>query len=56
VLLDWRGQRVSADDGWVPLFNGKNFDGWYTYVESNGKNSDPTHVFKVETARCTFWM
>jgi Domain of Unknown Function (DUF1080) len=40
--------RVSADDGWTPLFNGKNFDGWYSYVESSGKNSDPTHVFKVE--------
>jgi hypothetical protein len=39
---------AAADDGWIPLFNGKNFDGWYTYVESTGKNNDPTHVFKVE--------
>ena len=39
---------AAADDGWIPLFNGKNFDGWYTYVQSTGKNNDPTHVFKVE--------
>lgn len=38
----------SADDGWIPLFNGKNFDGWYTYLESSGKNNDPQKVFKVE--------
>jgi Domain of Unknown Function (DUF1080) len=39
---------AAADDGWIPLFNGKNFGGWHTYVESTGKNNDPTHVFKVE--------
>lgn len=38
----------AADDGWTPLFNGKNFDGWYTYLESRGKNHDPNGVFKIE--------
>jgi hypothetical protein len=37
-----------ADDGWTPLFNGRNFDGWYTYLKSSGKNHDPNGVFKVE--------
>jgi hypothetical protein len=36
------------DDGWVPLFNGKDFSGWYTYLDSSGKNKDPKGVFKVE--------
>src|SRR6058998_1169338 len=36
------------DDGWVPLFNGKDFSGWYTYLDSSGKNKDPKAVFKVE--------
>ena len=27
----------SDDDGWVTLFNGKNFEGWYTYLEADGK-------------------
>ena len=34
--------------GWENLFNGKNLDGWYTYLESEGKDSDPRDVFKVE--------
>lgn len=37
----------AADSGWVSLFNGKNLDGWYTYLPSAGKNSDPKGVFKV---------
>ena len=36
------------DDGWVSLFNGKDFSGWYTYLDSNGKNKDPKGVFKIE--------
>jgi hypothetical protein len=38
----------AADDGWTPLFNGKDFDGWYTYLRSSGKNHDPNGVFKIE--------
>jgi len=37
-----------AEDAWIPLFNGKNFDGWYTFLASHGKNNDPGGVFKVE--------
>jgi hypothetical protein len=33
--------------GWVPIFNGKNLDGWYTFLPSTGKNNDPKGVFKV---------
>lgn len=36
------------DGGWVSLFNGRNFDGWYTFLPSTGKNKDPKGVFKVE--------
>jgi hypothetical protein len=32
----------------VKLFNGKNLDGWYTFLPSKGKNSDPEGNFKVE--------
>jgi len=34
--------------GWTELFNGRNLDGWYTYLPSKGKNNDPQGVFKVE--------
>ena len=37
-----------GNDGWVSLFNGKDFTGWYTYLDSSGKNKDPNGVFKVE--------
>lgn len=37
-----------GDEGWVPLFNGRSFDGWYTFLPSAGKNKDPKGVFKVE--------
>jgi len=36
------------NDGWISLFNGKDFKGWYTYLDSSGKNQDPKGVFKVE--------
>ncbi len=32
----------------VPLFNGKNLDGWYTYLNKQGRDKDPDQVFKVE--------
>jgi hypothetical protein len=38
----------AEEDGWRPLFNGKNFDGWYTFLTSVGKNNDPNKVFKIE--------
>lgn len=31
----------------VVLFNGKNLDGWYTFLKTTGKNSDPKGVFTV---------
>ena len=39
--------RAAEKDGWTPLFNGRNFDGWYTWLESSGKNSDPQKIFSI---------
>jgi Domain of Unknown Function (DUF1080) len=41
-------EEKTGNDGWVSLFNGKDFTGWYTYLDSSGKNKDPKGVFKVE--------
>jgi len=30
------------------LFNGKNLDGWYTFIKDKGKNNDPNKVFTVQ--------
>ncbi|MDR3234124.1 MAG: SUMF1/EgtB/PvdO family nonheme iron enzyme [Planctomycetaceae bacterium] len=32
----------------IHLFNGKNLDGWYTFLKSKGKNNDPDKVFTAE--------
>ena len=31
-----------------PLFNGKDLNGWYTFLNTKGKSNDPEGVFKVE--------
>ncbi len=38
----------SKEQSWTPLFNGRNLDGWYKYLDRIGKNSDPNHVFQIE--------
>ena len=31
----------------IHLFNGKNLDGWYTYIPDEGRNKDSRGIFKV---------
>jgi hypothetical protein len=35
-------------DGWIPIFNGRNLDGWYTFLQKSGKNNDPEGYVRVE--------
>lgn len=37
-----------ACDPAIKLFNGKNLDGWYTFLEHRGRNVDPKNVFTVQ--------
>lgn len=30
-----------------PMFNGKNFNGWYRFLPTKGKNNDPDSVFTI---------
>jgi len=32
----------------VKLFNGKNLDGWYTFIKGRGRDNDPNKVFTVQ--------
>ena len=46
-------QEISNDKGRAsvhmkPLFNGINLDGWYSFLRTKGKNSDPEKVFTIE--------
>ncbi len=37
----------------VQLFNGKNLDGWYTFLKGRGRNNDPNKVFTVQKSLLT---
>jgi hypothetical protein len=39
-------QRTIAQE-FKPLFNGKNLDGWYSFLHKKGKNNDSNQVFTV---------
>ena len=35
------------DDGFKPLFNGKDFSGWFIICGNNKRNEDPNHLFQI---------
>ena len=41
-------ERKNAKNTDLQLFNGKNLDGWYTFIRERGKNVDPKKVFTVK--------
>lgn len=36
------------EHGWTRLFNGCDLDGWYTFLQKHGKDSDPDRVITIE--------
>jgi len=47
-LLPAVAQKMPPHKAAVVLFNGKDLNGFDTFLKSNGLNSDPDHVFRVE--------
>jgi len=41
-------ERKNGKKSDLHLFNGKNLDGWYTFIKERGKNVDPKKVFTVK--------
>jgi hypothetical protein len=37
-----------SKETWITLFNGRDLDGWYTFLQKHGKNSDPDRVITIE--------
>ena len=35
-------------DPFTTIFNGKNLEGWHTYLDKIGKNTDPSNNFRIE--------
>ena len=42
------GPGAGSARGFVPLFNGRDLTGWYTFLQKHGKNSDPDRVVTIE--------
>jgi alpha-L-fucosidase len=45
----------SAAADWKPIFNGKDYAGWYTYVKDGKKNDDPRRIFQVNDGLMHFY-
>ena len=42
---------LRADDGWIPLFNGKDLSGWKSNGATEEKPEEKTSVFSVEDGK-----
>src|SRR5262249_43555053 len=42
------GSAPKKGDGWVPLFNGKDLDGWSTYFDGRARNGKTDDLVRVE--------
>ena len=42
------GVPAPGNDGWIQLFNGRNLDGWYTFLSKSGQNNDPAGLIRVD--------
>jgi hypothetical protein len=40
--------KKTASQPALKLFNGKNLDGWYTFIKGKGRNNDPNKVFTIQ--------
>ena len=40
------GGPASAE--WTPLFNGRDLAGWYSFLQTHGKNNDPDRIITIE--------
>jgi hypothetical protein len=48
VFLVRNVKPVFLEQSFAQLMNGKNLDGWYTWLNTKGKNNDPEKIFTVQ--------
>src|SRR5665648_128931 len=41
-------EKANSGKSKIQLFNGKDLNGWYTFIKGKGRNSDPNKVFTVQ--------
>lgn len=47
-MRDSSGRQYARSGKVIHLFNGRNLDGWYTYVKDLGRDRDPNRIFTVQ--------
>lgn len=47
AVCAYGGQRRSSEERWIPLFNGKNLDGWTPKIAGLPLGEDPKQTFRV---------
>ena len=47
VLLSGIPGIQAAEDGWIPLFDGKTLDGWTVKIQGQKAGEDAKHIFRV---------
>lgn len=48
IFFIFQNKNTTAQSGPIKLFNGKNLNGWYPFVEKRGRDQDTKKVFTVE--------
>ena len=48
LILVLASVTADAQQSVKPLFNGKDLNGWYSFLKTKGKNNDPEKIFAVE--------
>jgi len=48
LILVLASVTADAQQSMKPLFNGKDLNGWYSFLKTKGKNNDPEKIFTVE--------
>lgn len=48
LILVLASVTADAQQSMKPLFNGKDLNGWYSFLKTKGKNNDPKKIFAVE--------
>lgn len=43
-----RSENFQIHAGWQPLFNGRDLNGWYTFMQQHGRNADPDHIVSID--------
>lgn len=48
LCLAQKKPKADKNNDKISLFNGKNFEGWYTFLQGRGRNNDPKKVFTIQ--------